>query len=445
VVYELLAFFVEKTSMKEELLHYIWRFQQYRACDLRTTQGEPLQIINPGFYNTDAGPDFRESEVRVSSTRWYGHVEIHVASSDWIKHGHTHDSAYQNVVLHVVLEEDEPILRANGTRIPCLELHSRIRPELLHTYRKLYQKPHAIPCAGMLHQVPELTRKLWLDRLQIERLEERAERTLRCLQANTGDWEVTFYQLLARGFGLRVNQDAFQELAGRTPLKLLRRHRQQLFQLEALLFGQAGLLPGAPQEAYPQELRKEYLFLQKKYQLRPMTGQEWKFSRMRPAGFPTVRIAQFAMLLHHTDHLFSRVMVIERVEEVYHLLAVKVSNYWATHYRFGTLARFGEKRLGKQAIQQIIINIIVPFLFAYSKVRASDKHRQQAGQLLEQVPAESNRILRAWKKLGVDAEHAGDSQALLQLRKEYCDAHRCLECGIGTWLLRQEKKESSMK
>lgn len=404
-----------------------------------------MQIVKPGFYNTDAGPDFRESEIKVGSTRWYGHVEIHVRSSDWLRHGHTHDPAYQNVVLHVVLEEDEPILLASGTRIPCLELQARIRPELLQRYRKFYQKPHTIPCAGMLHQVPELTRKLWLDRLQIERLEERARRVLHLLEKNTGDWEMTFYQLLGSGLGLRVNQDAFQELAVRTPLTLLRRHCPQLFQLEALLFGQAGLLPQATEDVYPQELRKEYLFLQKKYQLIPMTGQEWKFSRMRPAGFPTVRIAQLAMLLHSTDHLFSRIIVVERVEEIYHLLAVKVSNYWATHYRFDKLTKFSEKRLGRQAIDQIIINIIVPFLFAYGKARASEKHRRRAGELLEQVAAEKNSMLRAWNKLGIEAGHAGDSQALLQLRKEYCNAHRCLQCAIGTWLLRQTERESPAK
>lgn len=431
--------------MKEELLHYIWRFQAYQSTSLCTTQQESLQIIKPGFYNTDAGPDFRESEIILGTTRWYGHVEIHLRSSDWIKHGHTEDLAYQNVILHVVLEEDEPILRANGTRIPCLELQTRIRPELLHTYRKLYQKPSTIPCAGMLPRVPELTRRLWLDRLQIERLEARAQRTLQCLEENTGDWETTFYQLLGRGLGLRVNQEAFQELTRRTPLAILRRHRDQLFQLEALLFGQAGLLPTDGEDSYPLELRKEYLFLQKKYQLTPMTGQEWKFSRMRPAGFPTIRIAQLAMLLHRTDHLFSRMVVVERVSDIYHILAVKVSNYWATHYRFGKLTTFAEKRLGKQAIDQIIINIIVPFLFAYGQVRASEKHRERAGQLLEQVAAEGNHILRAWKKLGMEAGHAGDSQALLQLRKEYCDAHRCLECGIGTWLLRQSEKEERAK
>ena len=431
--------------MKEEWPHYIWRFQQYRAHTLYTTQREPLQIIKAGFYNTDAGPDFRESEIKVGATRWYGHVEIHVRSSDWNRHGHTQDPAYQNVVLHVVLEEDEPILRANGTRIPCLELQTRIRPELLQTYRKLYQKPGTIPCAGLIHQVPVLTRQLWLDRLQVERLEERAQRTLHCLEKNTGDWEATFYQLLARGFGLRVNQDAFQELASRTPLNILRRHRQQLWQLEALLFGQAGLLPEATPEAYPNELRKEYQFLQKKYQLVPMTGQAWKFSRMRPAGFPTIRIAQLAMLLHSTDHLFSRVIVVEQVAEIHHLLSVKVSNYWATHYRFGKLTAFAEKRLGKQAIDQLIINIIVPFLFAYGQTRASEKHCSRAGQLLEQVAAESNSILRSWKKLGMEATHAGDSQALLQLRKHYCDAHRCLECGIGTWLLRQSEQDKATK
>lgn len=421
--------------MKEELLHYIWRYQQYDNRDLLTTAGEDLQIVDPGQYNVDAGPDFLDGQVQVGPTRWHGHIEIHLQSSDWLKHGHAQDPAFQNVILHVVLREDVPIRLADNSRIPCLELQHRIDPAMLKTYRKLYVQPAKIPCQNLLPQVPLLTKQWWLDRMCTERLEARTLRIAARLGQNRGDWEKTFYETLAGGFGLRVNREPFEQLAERTPLSILLRHRQQLFQLEALLFGQAGLLQVAFEDAYPTSLREEYQFLQSKYQLRPVAGYPWKFSRMRPAGFPTIRLAQFAMLLHQSDHLFSKALVAETVADISHMLDVQVSGYWATHYRFDQLGKASAKRLGGQAVQQIVINVLVPFLIHYGKVRSREGVIARARTLLEDIPPEQNKIIRDWTRLGLSPEHSGDSQALLQLRKEYCQKHRCTECGIGRYLL----------
>jgi len=421
--------------MKEELLHYIWRHQQYDNQHLFTTAGEVLQIINPGNYNHDAGPDFLEGQVQIGTARWHGHIELHLHASDWLKHGHAEDPAYQNVILHVVLQEDVVIKLTDSSRIPCLELQNRIDPAMLKTYRKLYAQPTKIPCQGLLSQVPLLARQWWLDRLCMERLEARTLRIAARLGQNRGDWEKTFYECLAGGFGLRVNRESFEQVAERTPLQTLLRHRQQLFQLEAMLFGQAGLLQGTFEDAYPNSLREEYQFLQNKYQLRPVSGFPWKFSRMRPASFPTVRLAQFAMLLHQSDHLFSKALVADTVSDISHMLDVQVSGYWATHYQFDQLGKACAKRLGKQALHQIVINVLVPFLIHYGKVRAQEGVIERARRLLEEIPPEQNKIIRDWARLNFTPEHAGDSQAMLQLRKEYCQKHRCTECGIGRYLL----------
>lgn len=427
--------------MKEELLHYVWRFQQYQLQDLQTTQGEPLLVIHPGQYNTHAGPDFLNGQIRLSNTLWYGHIEIHLRASDWLVHAHQQDPAYQNVILHVVLEEDQPIYRSNGTRIPCLELQARVFPEVLRTYRKLYQRPWQIPCAPLIQQVPHLTRMSWLDRMQTERLQIIAQRILQILQHNKGDWTQTRYQWLARGFGLQVNQDPFELLARQTPLSLVQRHRAQLDQLEALFFGQAGLLAGNHQDEYPKDLQREYQFLQHKYQLSPIPVHTWKFSRMRPASFPTIRLAQWAQLMHQRPSLWGDLMDVRHLEDVTQLFAVEASGYWANHYRFDQIAAFQVKRMGRTMIHRIAINVLAPLYYAYGLQMSHDGYCQLAQQLLEDIPAENNRVIREWKKLHVVAQHAGDSQALLQLRRFHCDQQKCLTCAIGVWLLQHADKE----
>ncbi len=421
--------------MKEELLHYLWRTKRFNFTHLPTTQGEVIQILYTGDYNTHAGPDFLNARIRIGNTTWAGNVEMHLCASEWLRHGHAADKAYDNVILHVVLEEDVPILRASGERIPCLEMKALIEPKLSSKYLELLHSEYWIPCQTQFAQVSEMTRTLWLERLLVERLEQKTEIIAQALARNQQNWEETFYHLLARNFGMQVNMEPFELLAKSTPLLLLAKHKNSLMQIEALLFGQAGLLESDFEEAYPNQLKKEYAFLQKKYHLTPLRGESWKFLRLRPANFPTVRIAQFAKLLFQSNHLFSKMLAAASVEEIENMLELKLSNYWLTHYRFDKISPKRAKKLGKNTIHLLIINTIVPFLFLYGKYKSEERYQDRAFALLEQLPPEENNIIEHWQTLGVKPESAYQTQALLQLKKHYCTAKKCLNCSIGNAIL----------
>ncbi len=421
--------------MQEDFLHYLWRLKRFDLTDLRTTQGEPIEIRETGQLNIHAGPDFTDARIRIGDTLWAGNVEMHLQASDWRRHGHQQDKAYDNVILHVVLEEDEPVLRSNGNRLPCLELKKRVPRGLSGIYSRLMRSEYWIPCQPQFPETAELTRQLWLDRLLVERLEEKTAAIRRSLQQHNADWDAAFYHWLARGFGMRVNADPFERLARSLPLKLMLKHRDRLFQLEALLFGQAGLLKEDWQDGYPRRLRKEYAHLADLYGLAPMEGVAWKFLRLRPANFPTVRIAQLATLLHQSGHLFSKMLAAQNVREIENMFEVRLSNYWKTHYVFDKVSTPQPKTLGRDAVHLLIINTIAPFLFLYGAERREERYQDRALQLLEEVPAEKNHIVRRWEELGVKPESAYQSQALLQLKKHYCDEHRCLQCAIGHAIL----------
>lgn len=421
--------------MKEELLHFVWRLRRFAHDNLLTTEGQGLEILQVGTHNPDAGPDFSDARIRIGDTLWAGNVEIHLLASDWEKHQHQNDAAYDNVILHVVLEEDQPILRKNGVRIPCLELKSRISSRMAAMYLKLQHNEHWIPCQHQFYQAPEITRNLWLDRLLVERLEQRTYSLQTRLARNKFDWEETFYQLLGRSFGVKVNVEPFDQLVRGLPLLILHKHKNNLFQIEALLFGQAGLLGDNLVDSYPKRLREEYLFLQKKYQLIPMLGNSWKFLRMRPANFPSIRIAQFATLIYQSVHLLSKVLVIQNVQEIENMLEVQLSNYWQTHYLFDRASAKRRKRLGKNAVHLLIINTIVPFLFFYGKHKGEQSYKDLALQLLEELHPEDNNVIKKWETLGVTPKSAYQSQALLQLKNEYCAQHKCLQCAVGTVVL----------
>ncbi len=422
--------------MREDLLHYLWRTRRFEGTNLHTTQGEPLQILQPGTHNSDGGPDFTDARLRIGDTTWAGNVEMHLLASDWRRHGHQHDRAYDNVILHVVLEEDEPILRANGERIPCLEMRQLIPAKLATTYQKLLHNEHWIPCQHHFAAVLEMTKSLWLERLLVERLEQKTQVIAQALERNGNNWEETFYQMLARNFGLKTNAEPFELLARSTPLLTLMKHKNSLSQMEALLFGQSGLLERAFEDAYPNQLKREYAFLQKKYTLTPLLGESWQFLRMRPASFPTIRIAQLATLLFQTNHLFSKMLVAKNATELENMFELKLSNYWLTHYVFDKESKHSPKQLGKSTIHLFIINTIAPFLFLYGKRRSEAHFQDRAFALLEAVPAEKNRIIRQWRALGMAPNSAYQTQALLQLKNQYCDQKRCLDCAIGNAILK---------
>ena len=422
--------------MREDLLHFVWRTQRFVFDDLVTTTGEVVEIEHLGNHNVNAGPDFLSAKVRIGDTLWAGNVEMHLKSSDWIKHEHSDDSAYDTVILHVVLEEDIPVFRKNGSRIPCIELKKRISEKLSKTYLKLINSEYWIACQHHFNDVSDLKKMLWLDRVLVERLKKKTEIIEALLKENNYHWEEVFYRILARNFGVKVNSDAFEQLARVTPISYLAKHKNNLFQLEALLFGQSGLLSGALEEDYPIRLKKEYDFLKKKYKLSPLSEQQWKFMRMRPANFPTVRIAQFAQLVCQSVHLFSKVLEIKTIEEFERLFSVEPSPYWLTHYLFDKESPKRSKKLGKTAIHLIIINTIVPFLFLYGNTRNEEAYKQTAFRLLEALKPEKNSIINGWRKLGMEPQSAYQTQALIHLKNEYCNRKKCLECSIGAAILK---------
>jgi len=421
--------------MKEDFLYYLWRTKRFDLNELKTTSGDEITIQNGGELNHDAGPDFLNARIKIGDTLWAGNVEMHLKSSDWISHKHHQDPAYDNVILHVVLEEDQTIVRNCGEQISCLELRKRVPPKISKIYNKLLQNGHWIPCQHLIHKVPEITRNLWLDRLLVERLEIKISEMEKSLALNQNNWEETFYQFLARNFGMKINAEPFEQLAKSIPLITLSRHKSNLLKLEALLFGQAGLLERDFNDNYPKKLQKEYQFLKQKYQLQAINGVSWKLLRLRPANFPTIRIAQFATLIHQSVHLFSKILVAKNAKEIENMFDVKISNYWQTHYVFDKPSIKRNKSFGKTAVHLLIINTIAPFLFLYGKKKGDERYKEKALQLLEELKPEKNNIMDKWKSLGFEATSAYQSQALLHLKNNYCKAKKCMSCAIGNAVL----------
>ena len=422
--------------MTEDFLHYAWRYQHFQPHHLHTTQGQNLAILAVGELNRHAGPDFTNARLRIDDTLWAGNVEVHIKSSDWLAHHHEQDPAYNNVVLHVVLDDDEPVYRTNGERLPCLELRRLLDPNLCNAYYRMLNNALWIPCQNHWHEVKELTKKLWLERLMVERLEAKTEVVGRLLEQNRGDWEEMCYQVLLRNFGLRVNMDPCEQVARSLPLKLIGRHRDNLLQVEALLFGQAGLLDVEFNDVYPRQLQQEYRFLRQKYGLESLPAGNWKFLRMRPANFPTMRLAQFAVLLYQGSNLFSKILAAHDIEELAHLFSVTLHGYWSEHYTFDKVSTRKLKHLGGNFIELLILNACIPIIFYYGVYTQDTRYCDQALRLMQELPPEENHIIDGWKKLGVVPEDAGNSQALLHLKREYCEGRRCLHCAVGNAILK---------
>jgi hypothetical protein len=418
--------------MQENFLHYLWRNRRFNFSNLRTTKGETLDILDFGEYNTNAGPDFLNATIRLGDMTWAGNVEMHVKSSDWLLHGHQYDEGYKNVILHVVYEEDTVV---TSPEMPCLVLKNLI-PEGIHKkYWALLHTETWIPCQHQFFTVSGLTKTMWLERLLVERLEKKTEAIAIALERNKNDWEETFYQFVTRNFGVSVNTEPMEWLARSLPHVTLAKHKNNLFQLESLIFGQSGLLEKEYKDEYPNILKKEHAFLSHKHKLKPINGTAWKFSRMRPASFPTIRLAQLADLVHQSTHLFSKILDVETITDLEKLFTVKTSPYWSNHYVFDTPSVTTKKTMGRDTIDLIIINTIVPFLFYYGKIRQEDQYKDRAFQFLEALKAENNAIVEGWQNLGEIPKTAFQTQALIQLKKEYCDKKRCLECAVGNAIL----------
>jgi hypothetical protein len=419
--------------MNERLLQFIWQFQYFNKSELASTDGEAVQIIAPGQFNTNQGPDFLDAKIKIGSTTWAGSVELHIRTSDWERHRHQHDENFRNVILHVVWEDDSP--RIAVETIPILQLRGRVSAILMSRYESMMKSQSFISCENSVHTIPGLIWTGWKERLLAERLIRKSELIQTFLTQNNFHWEETFWWLLARNFGIPVNSDAFEAIARSLPLSILSKHKSSIHQLEGLLLGQSGLLKKDFIEDYPTLLKREYLFLAKKYSLQPLS-QPVHFLRMRPVNFPELRLAQLAQLVAKSSHLFSPVKDATTVGHVRNSLDVTANDYWHYHYRFDETSVFKEKRLGESMIDNILINTVCPALFTYGDYHRENKYKEKALQWLEATSAEKNNITNRFPGLGISNLTASDSQALIELKKEYCDRKRCLECSIGNFILK---------
>jgi hypothetical protein len=425
--------------MKESILHYVWQNRLFTDHDLKTTAGEKLDVIDVGRINTDAGPDFFNAKIRIGETLWAGNVEIHTCSTEWYKHNHQSDNAYDSVILHVVLHADCEIYRGDGDCIPQLELNYPTRIET--NYDQLLSEQKWIPCSDKINLVPSIFIQSWKSALLTERLEQKMNSIEQLLLENNQYWEDAFYITLARNFGFGTNSQVFEGLAKSLSISVLGKHKDNLLQLEALMFGQAGLLNPDKQDDYCVTLKREYDFLRVKYGLNPLTCSQWKLLRLRPDNFPHVRIAQFAALIHTSTKLFSKIVEDPEIESLRKLFETKPSQYWESRYLFANESPLHVKKLGAQSINGIIINTVVPFLFCYADHKNNEALKSKALLMLEKIQAEKNSILTGWNKLGIIAETAFDSQALIQLKKQYCDEKKCLRCRIGHKVLTLQPAE----
>ncbi|MDQ3192266.1 MAG: DUF2851 family protein [Bacteroidota bacterium] len=424
--------------MTEEFLHYIWQFRNFDNSGLKAHTGESIEIIKTGDHNHNSGPDFFNAIVKIGETVWAGNVEIHINSSDWEKHNHSVDKAYNNVVLHVVYNDDCIVSRTTGEVIPAIELKDRINQSTFSCYTDLIKSSQWISCSQSIKDVDEFIISNWLGRLLIERLEKKAESIINSLQLTQNNWQETFYLHLARNFGFKLNAEPFELLAKSLPLACLGKHRDSIEQIEALIFGQAGMLNASFEEEYPIQLQKEYNYLKQKYNLKPIDSHLWKFMRLRPVSFPTIRLSQFANLIHHSQNMFVKILECSSLKEYYELFNISTSLYWESHYTFRKQSKMTKKPLGKTSIDGILINTIAPFLFVYGIQKQDDTYKERALELLESIEGENNNIIKKWNEIGIISRSAFQSQALLELKKNYCDSKKCLKCSIGNNLLKRQ-------
>ncbi len=424
--------------VQEDFLHYLWKFQFFTPKKLFTTNNEHIQIFNAGEHNLNSGPDFFNAKVLIAKQLWAGNIEIHVNSSDWYVHQHEKDSSYDNVILHVVWQHDVDIYRENNSIIPTLELQRITSQSLLLNYHQLFsKKSNYIQCENDFSKVDEFTLSNWLENLYIEKLVNKSNLISELLVQTKNDWEAVLFKLLAKNFGLKVNGEAFLNLSNSFEFSILRKEQNNLQNLEALLFGQAGLLQEDHQCKYFQSLKKEYQFLSRKYNLDSLYKNQFQFFRLRPNNFPTIRIAQLANLYFVHNSLFSKILEVKNLKDYYAIFSNGTSEFWKTHYNFNAISKRSVKLLTKSFVDLLLINTIVPLLFVYGK--RSDKLNEEAlFDLIKQIKPEKNSIIRELNKLNINTKNAFESQALLHLKNEYCDKHLCMQCAVGNVLLRKK-------
>jgi hypothetical protein len=419
--------------MTEEFLTHLWKYGLFDRTSLLSDTGEKIEVITLGENNSDAGPDFINAKIRIGNTLWAGNVEVHLNASDWKRHNHQTDRAYDNVILHVVLKADQPATRTNGTTIPTVEL--RFEPQLYLNYIRLVGNKNRISCHDHIARIDTLLLHSWLSSVMVERLESKVKTADGLLEQYQNNWEEVFYIQLARSFGFHLNAVPFEQVARSLPLTTLARHENNLLQLESLLFGQAGFLTGEGGDEYTLRLKEEYDHLRNKYSLKPLDMHLWKFLRLRPVNFPTVRLAQFAALVNTFPGLFRKILETGNLPSLLKLFSVRPSVYWETHYKFGTVSVANKKTLGEESSRTLLINTVIPMIFLYGHKRGDDKLKTRAIEFLSHLPPEKNAVIARWEKAGVRAGSALDTQALLQLSSAYCQRKQCLRCMVGSRII----------
>ncbi len=423
--------------MNEDYLHYIWNFQLFPSPFLITTEGEKVQVLKKGFSNSNSGADFLEASVLIGDEKWFGNVEIHVNSSDWNKHKHQFDEAYNSVILHVVYENDIPISNQNGEKIPTVELKKLINKKHFEKYKLFLSNGLTVPCQNHLQNIDDFIINSTLERLAVARLERKTAVVFASLKKFKGDWEQTFISLLMQYFGMKVNAEAMKDLSKYLPYSILRKERSNLLSMEALIFGQAGLLSDVRQEdEYYESLRREYLYLKQKYKLQNLSKTVWKFSKLRPPNFPTLRLAQLSVLFYSYQHFFSLIREFTPIEEYREIFSITASDYWNTHYTFEKKSEKVKCKVGTTLIDNLLINVVVPLSFAYGKQIEDFRYCDYALKILSELPYENNNIIRLWKGLGVSVANAQKSQGAIELYTNYCTPKKCLLCMIGIKVLR---------
>ena len=423
--------------MKEDFLHYVWKYKLFVFKNLQTTSNETIEILKFGTHNYNSGPDFLNAELKIGNQHWFGNVEIHLKSSDWYEHNHQKDSNYDAVILHVVWEDDVVVYAKNNQPLPTLVLKDKVSNNLLDNYLQLiHSKTKWIPCENEITHVDSFIFENWKERLYFERLERKSNEIKVILDKNNSDFEATLFVLLCKNFGLKVNGEAFLQLANSFPFSILQKVSNNKLQLAALLFGQAGFLKDDIEDSYYDSLKAEYYFLQQKFNLQPVAKQHFSFFRMRPTNFPTVRIAQLVALYQTHKHLFLNLMEFKTKEDFYKLFEVKVHEFWKNHFTFDKIAKkISSKKISKPFVDLLLINTVIPLKFLYQKSRGEVKENEYL-ELLKEIKAEQNSVIEKFDVLGVPSKNTFDSQALLQLKNEYCNPKKCLHCAVGKSVLK---------
>ncbi len=429
--------------MKEDFLHYLWKYKLFAIKELRTVQNTPLQIIKSGQHNFNSGPDFFNSKLKIGKEVWAGNVEIHVRSSDWYVHGHESDVNYDNVILHVVWTNDIEVFGCNNQVIPTLELNKIVSNELIKKYQKLFSKSvQWINCENDIHSIDKFTLNNWLERLYFERLEQKSIEIQQLLKTCTNDWEATLFKLLTKNFGLKVNAESFLNLANSMDFKIVRKEQDNLNKLEALFFGQAGMLIKEIEDGYYIILQKEYKYLQRKYDLTPLNKGQFQFFRLRPSNFPTIRLSQLSKLYFAKSSLFAKILKAKSKDDFYEVFDIEPSEYWQRHYNFSSVSSKRTNKLTKSFIDLLLINTIIPIKFTYYR-EMGEVDAVYFLNLIYQIQPEKNNIIKKYESLLQNSlentfsiKNAFHSQSFLQLKNEYCNLNKCLSCAIGNSLLK---------